>query len=108
MKRWAWTASAAARTRSSEIAEPRRMLEAIVPLNRCTSCSTSAIDARSSSGASSRTSMPSIVRGPSDVVEAREQVHERGLARPVDPHEGQLRRLDGEARRPGPRGARPS
>ena len=57
-------ARAASRTRSSAMSEPRRMLEAMVPENRCTSCSTRASEERSRAGSSCRTSTPSRVTLP--------------------------------------------
>ena len=88
MKRWAWTARAASRTRSSEIAEPRRMLEAMVPLKRCTSCSTRASDERSCgievAHVDAVQGHPALLH----VVEAREQADDRGLAGPGRAHQG--------------------
>ena len=70
-----------------------------VPLNRCTSCSTSASEERSSARSSSRTSMPSSVTRPAvDVVEARQQADDGGLAGAGRAHERDaLARLDREA-----------
>ena len=72
-----------ARTCSSSIAGlPSRMLSAIVPENRCTSCSTRLNSPRRSPRSSSRMSTPSM-RDPAalHVVEPQQQVDQRRLAR---------------------------
>ena len=88
MKRCACTARAAARTRSSGMGEPRRMLPAMVPLNRCTSCSTIASDERSSAEVE-LADVDAVERHPAggDVVEARQQADDGGLAGPGRAHE---------------------
>ena len=73
-------ARAPARRRSPAL--PSRMLSAIVPENRCTSCSTRLNSPRRSARSSSRMSTPSM-RDPAalHVVEPQQQVDQRRLAR---------------------------
>ena len=82
MNRSARTAAAARATSSSPSrVSPRRMFAAMLPENRCTSCSTRPNIARTSSSARSRMSIAVHQDAPlADVVEPHQQVDERRLA----------------------------